>query len=111
MVLIIGGFWLLSASWPVLYRAQRAGTLATAGPYARMRHPQYVAFILIMVGFLFQWPTLLTLAMFPVLLFMYWRLSLREEREAEASFGEEYRRYAERTPRFFPKLNIERKAA
>ena len=111
MVLIIAGFWLLAASWPVLYRAQRAGKLATDGPYARMRHPQYVAFILIMVGFLFQWPTLLTLAMFPVLLFMYWRLSLNEEREAEAAFGEEYCRYAARTPRFFPKLSIERKAA
>ena len=111
MVLIIGGFWLLSASWPVLYRAQRAGALAVSGPYARIRHPQYVGFILIMIGFLFQWPTLLTLAMFPVLLFMYWRLSLSEEREAEASFGEEYRRYAVATPRFFPKLSVAKKPA
>jgi len=64
-----------------------------------------------MIGFLFQWPTLLTLAMFPVLLFMYWRLSLSEEREAEASFGEEYRRYAVATPRFFPKLSVAKKPA
>lgn len=76
---IIGGFWLLSAAWPILYRAQRSKTLATTGPYARMRHPQYVGFVLIMIGFLFQWPTLVTLIMFPILVFMYWRLALKEE--------------------------------
>ena len=104
IVLLIAGFWLLSSVWPVLFKAQRSGTLATSGPYARMRHPQYVGFVLIMFGFLLQWPTLLTLAMFPVLVFMYWRLALREEREAEAEFGDAYRRYAETTPRFVPNL-------
>ena len=103
--LIFAGFWLLSAAWPILYRAQRTSALATEGPYARMRHPQYVGFVLIMFGFLFQWPTLLTLAMFPVLVFMYWRLSLREERDAEAEFGDVYRRYAEITPRFIPRIS------
>lgn len=98
------GFILLSAAWRVLYQAQRTGTLATTGPYARIRHPQYVSFVLILVGFLFQWPTILTLAMFPVLLVMYWRLSLREEREVEAEMGDVYRRYAERVPRFVLRL-------
>jgi methanethiol S-methyltransferase len=98
-----GGFWLLAAAWKVLWRAQRSGTLATAGAYARMRHPQYVGFVLILFGFLLQWPTLLTLAMFPVLVFMYVRLALREEREAEHQFGEAWQRYAARTPRFVPR--------
>ncbi len=101
---IIGGFWLLSAAWPILYRAQRSKTLATTGPYARMRHPQYVGFVLIMIGFLFQWPTLVTLIMFPILVFMYWRLALKEERDVEAEFGEAYRQYAADTPRFFPRI-------
>ena len=100
--LIGGGFWLLSASWPVLYRAQRAHRLAVAGPYARLRHPQYAGFVLIMLGFLVQWPTLVTLVMFPVLVTMYVLLARREERDAEAEFGDEYRRYAARTPAFFP---------
>jgi methanethiol S-methyltransferase len=103
-VFIGGGFWLLGAAWPVLYRAQRAGTLADSGPYARIRHPQYVGFVLIMFGFLLQWPTVLTLLMFPVLVYMYWRLALNEERMAIAEFGKRYRRYASRTPRFLPKL-------
>jgi protein-S-isoprenylcysteine O-methyltransferase Ste14 len=106
MVLILGGFWLLAAAWKVLHAAQRTRTPATTGPYARIRHPQYVAFVLIMFGFLVQWPTILTLAMFPVLTVMYVRLARREEREVEREFGEAYRRYAARTPAFIPRFGM-----
>ena len=104
MVFIGGGFWLLAAAWNVLYRAQKTGTLATSGPYARMRHPQYVAFVLIMFGFLLQWPTILTLAMFPILLVVYWRLSIAEEHQAEKDFGDTFTQYADHTPRLVPNL-------
>lgn len=63
-----------------------------------------MGFVLIMLGFLVQWPTLLTAAMFPVLTFMYVRLARCEEREVEAEFGAQYRRYAARTPAFFPRF-------
>ena len=105
-VFIGGGFVLLSNAWKVLYAAQRTHTLAMTGPYARIRHPQYVGFILIMFGFLVQWPTILTLAMFPVLVYMYVRLARREEREVAAEFGDEYARYAARTPAFLPRLGV-----
>lgn len=106
-IFIGGGFILLSAAWRVLYAAQRAGTLAVSGPYTRIRHPQYVGFVLILIGFLFQWPTILTLAMFPVLLVMYWRLALNEERVVEAELGDVYRDYAQRVPRFIPKWRVQ----
>jgi protein-S-isoprenylcysteine O-methyltransferase Ste14 len=99
-----GGFWLLSSAWNVLYHAQRRHALATAGPYAHIRHPQYMAFVLILLGFLLQWPTLLTLLMFPILLVMYGRLAVTEETEMRAQFGEAFDRYAQRTPRFIPAL-------
>lgn len=102
MFFIGGGFWLLSSAWRVLYAAQQNHTLATDGPYRRIRHPQYVAFVMIMFGFLLQWPTILTLAMFPVLVYMYLRLARREEREMRLDFGDDYARYAARTPEFFP---------
>ena len=98
------GFYLLSIAWGVLYKAQRSSTLATSGAYARIRHPQYVAFVLILFGFLLQWPTLLTLAMFPILLWMYGRLAITEEAAMRAQFGEASERYAQSTPRFFPRL-------
>ncbi len=98
-----GGFWLLAAAWRVLYHAQQTHTLATTGPYAYLRHPQYAGFVFIMFGFLVQWPTLLTLAMFPVLVYMYLRLARREEREVAAEFGAAYRNYAARVPAFIPR--------
>jgi len=103
-VFIFGGFILLSASWKVLYQAQRRHGLATTGPYAKVRHPQYDAFVLIMFGFLLQWPTILTLLMFPVLVWMYVRLARTEERDSEAEFGERWREYAARTQKFIPQL-------
>ena len=103
-VFIGGGFWLLAEAWPVLYAAQRAGQLARTGPYARLRHPQYIGFVLIMLGFLLQWPTLLILLMFPVLMVMYGRLSLAEERESAMRFGKDWQDYASQVPRFFPRL-------
>lgn len=68
-----------------------------------MRHPQYVGFVLVLLGFLVQWPTLLTLAMFPLLVVMYVRLARSEEREALAAFGDAYRAYMRRVPAFFPR--------
>ena len=107
-VFVFSGFLLLASAWRVLYEAQRTHRLAVTGPYAHVRHPQYAGFVLIMLGFLFQWPTLVTLAMFPVLLYMYVRLARREEREVLAQFGEEYQRYAATTPAFLPRLRIRR---
>ena len=98
------GFVLLSNAWQVLYHAQRRHALAVAGPYAHIRHPQYVAFALILLGFLLQWPTLLTLLMFPVLLLMYGCLAVTEEAEMRAQFGAAFDNYARHTPRFLPRL-------
>jgi protein-S-isoprenylcysteine O-methyltransferase Ste14 len=97
------GFLLLARSWHVLYAAQRRHRLADSDPYAVVRHPQYVGFVLIMLGFLLQWPTLLTLIMFPALVMMYARLARTEERDSERAFGQAWRNYAARTPAFIPR--------
>jgi len=102
-VLIAGGFIVLAHAWGVLHEAQRASRLATTGLYARVRHPQYAAFIVIMLGFLLQWPTLLTLAMFPVLVWMYVRLARTEEQDVAREFGEAWQRWAARTPAWIPR--------
>ena len=100
----LGGLVFLAFTWRYLHRAQCKKQLATTGPYAVVRHPQYVAFIVIMTGFLLQWPTILTVLMYPVLVMMYVRLARLEERESREYFGEAYERYAEETPGFIPRL-------
>ncbi|MEK7161071.1 MAG: isoprenylcysteine carboxylmethyltransferase family protein [Patescibacteria group bacterium] len=102
-IAIAAGFIIIAKSWRVLYAAQAKHVLATNGPYAKIRHPQYVGFVLVMIGFLMQWPTLLTLIMFPVLIAMYIHLAKVEEKEMLQEFGEPYRRYLDKTPRFWPK--------
>lgn len=102
-VFILGGFWLLSKAWPVLYVAQRRGELAHTGPYGRIRHPQYAAFILVMFGFLLQWPTIITVLMFPILVVSYVRLAHQEEQSALAEFGVRYREYMEHVPAWWPR--------
>lgn len=101
-LLIFGGFILLSSAWQVLYRAQKNHAVATTGPYAYVRHPQYIAFILIMFGFLLQWPTLITLLMFPVLVVVYARLAKSEERDSIDEFGSAYESYRRNVPAFIP---------
>ena len=103
-IFIAGGFILISAAWKVLYDAQQTRSLATNGPYSYVRHPQYVGFILVMFGFLLQWPTILTLAMFPVLTVMYVKLAHTEEQDARAEFGDAYNRYASEVPGFIPRF-------
>ena len=108
-VFILGGFWLLSKAWPVLYSAQRSNALAQTGPYGRIRHPQYAAFILVMFGFLLQWPTIVTVLMFPILVVTYLRLAHQEERSALAEFGEHYRQYMAQVPAWWPRRNLTKK--
>tara|TARA_R110000868_G_scaffold107438_1_gene293982 strand:- start:6566 stop:7228 length:663 start_codon:yes stop_codon:yes gene_type:complete len=102
-VFIGTGFILIASGWRILHQAQRQNVLATEGLYSYIRHPQYAGFILIMFGFLLQWPTILTLAMFPVLVTMYVVLARHEEKEAIAEFGDSYRAYAQRVPGFLPR--------
>ena len=103
-ILIFGGFLMLADAWHTLYAAQKGHYLATTGAYAVVRHPQYVAFVIIMIGFLFQWPTLVTVAMFPILVWVYVRLAQREEAVSESEFGEAWRAYARTTPAFLPRF-------
>lgn len=101
-VLIGGGFWLIAGGWRVLHEAARGARLATTGPYAHVRHPQYDGLLLIMIGFLLQWPTIATLVMFPVLVIVYARLARSEEREVASRFGETWAIYARKTAAFIP---------
>lgn len=96
------GLWIMWRAWRQIHAAQ--GALVTDGIYTRLRHPQYAGLFLITIGMLIQWPTLLTLAMWPVLTWAYYRLAMREEREMIAQFGEAYLRYRSQVPAFVPRL-------
>ncbi len=103
LVLMLMGYTLLSKGWTQIHAAR--GGLVTDGIYAYARHPQYTGLFLVIIGFLVQWPTLLTVIMAPALLYAYVHLAKVEELRAKAKFGKAYSDYADKTPAFFPPYN------
>ncbi|RJQ48337.1 MAG: isoprenylcysteine carboxylmethyltransferase family protein [Nitrospiraceae bacterium] len=104
--LVLIGFVIMWKGWKLIHAA--TGELVATGPYAYVRHPQYSGLFIIMTGMLIQWPTIITALMFPVLIFVYYHLSKREEREMISLFGDEYKQYMEKTPMFIPRFSEER---
>jgi methanethiol S-methyltransferase len=97
------GLMLLVAGWREIYRARKTGTMATQGPYAVVRHPQYTGIFLALFGEgVVHWPTIFSLAAFPVIALAYVLLARKEEREMVKQFGEPYRKYQRHVPMFFP---------
>jgi methanethiol S-methyltransferase len=96
-------FYLVYQGW-ILIHGAKGNKLVTEGVYAKVRHPQYGGIFLVTVGFMVQWPSLTTLIMWPILIVAYYRLSMREEKELEKQFGQQYREYRAKVPTFIPKL-------
>lgn len=103
LLFMIAGYILLSKGWRQVHKAH--GGLVTGGVYAYVRHPQYTGLFLFIIGFLIQWPTLLTVLMAPILVFAYGHLARAEERRMLNQFGQRYTDYAHTTPAFFPPVN------
>ena len=100
LLFMLAGYILLSKGWREIHGGH--GGLITDGSYIYARHPQYSGLFLLIIGFLIQWPTLLTVLMAPVLVYAYIRLARREENIMLNRFGAAYTQYAQRTPMFFP---------
>jgi protein-S-isoprenylcysteine O-methyltransferase Ste14 len=101
-ILIGVGMLLVIFGWYQIYQAK--GKLVKTGLYKFIRNPQYLGFLLITGGLNLQWLTIITTALWPVLAFLYYRLSKIEEKESEAKYGEEFLEYKRSTPRFIPRL-------
>lgn len=99
---VVTGLVLMGWGWWHVHRAR--GALVTGGLYGCVRHPQYVGFVLVMVGFLIQWPTLLTLLMFPILLAAYVRLAAKEDDHLEREHGAIFERYRVTVPGWWPRV-------
>jgi protein-S-isoprenylcysteine O-methyltransferase Ste14 len=99
---MIAGLVIMGKAWRQIRKAN--GEMVISGLYRWVRHPQYFALFLITAGMLIQWPTIITAAMWPILMLMYYRLARREEREMETLFGDRYVTYRQQVPMFWPWL-------
>jgi protein-S-isoprenylcysteine O-methyltransferase Ste14 len=63
-ILIFSGLIIIAIGWREIHAG--SGDLVTDGIYKYVRHPQYVGFSLAILGFLVQWPTIITFLMAPI---------------------------------------------
>ena len=96
------GIMLVIYGWKEIYQSKNR--LVTTDLYARIRHPQYLGFLLITLGLNVQWLTIITFALWPLLALLYYRLAKTEDKEIQARFGNEFRKYKQEVPAFFPRL-------
>lgn len=104
--LLFVGIGLFIQGWRELYRARQQSRLVTDGLYALVRHPQYTGLFLGLFGEgVVHWPTIFSVALFPVIVLAYYLLARSEEKKVLAQFGDEYRAYQQRVPMFVPRLS------
>lgn len=104
--LLFVGIGLFIQGWRELYRARQQNRLATDGLYALVRHPQYTGLFLGLFGEgVVHWPTVFSITVFPLIVVAYVLLARREEKKVIEEFGDEYRAYQQKVPRFFPRMS------
>lgn len=106
-ILMFAGFtfFFIGAGQIYYYKFAKKGAV-TGGIYKFVRHPQYVAFAITGIGLFFIWPRFTVLIMFVSMLFVYYWLARKEEKECEEKFGESYRSYKAGTAMFIPGIKL-----
>lgn len=108
--LLFFGIALFAKGWHELYVAHKENRLATTGLYSFVRHPQYTGLFIGLFGEgIVHWPTIFSVALFPIIVVIYTMLAYREEKQVLTEFGDKYQQYKEQTPMFFPKVSNFRK--
>jgi len=97
--MLLGGV-LIFLGWVKIHGAK--GEIVTDNVYRYVRHPQYLGLMILTLGTLVQWPTLITVPMWPFLSLLYYRLAKKEEKELEERFGSKYTKYKQAVPMLIP---------
>ena len=104
--IVFAGATLVADGWRRIHQARKEEKLVTEGVYSRMRHPQYTGLFIIVFGEgIVHWPTIVSVAAFPIIVLAYTLLARKEERRMVEKFGDEYREYRRHVPMFIPRRN------
>lgn len=97
-ILMMIGTFVIIVAWITLYKKIKTEEIVISGIYSISRHPQYFGFILIIIGWLVGWPTILTVIFTIILIYKYVKVCKIEEKELASI--KKYQEYKETTPFF-----------
>ena len=104
-ILVFIGIGLFINGWRQIHKAKSEQLLVNDGLYALARHPQYTGLFIALFGEgIVHWPTLFSVALFPIIIFVYYRLAKREEQQQIVKLGNAYKEYQNHIPMFIPRF-------
>jgi len=95
-VLMSIGMVFIVVGWVSLYKGLEGDEIVTSGLYSLSRHPQYLGFLLIIIGWFIGWPTILSTVFMIILVYKYVKVCMVEEKELYDN--EKYKEYMNRVP-------------
>jgi protein-S-isoprenylcysteine O-methyltransferase Ste14 len=99
--LIFLGIVLIIIGWREIYNSEG---IVTKGLYKFIRHPQYLGFILLATGWIFAWPTVIVLILYPFLVGIFLYQAVSEDKLLENKYKSKFVNYKKRTGFILPKL-------
>ncbi|MCK4478159.1 isoprenylcysteine carboxylmethyltransferase family protein [Candidatus Bathyarchaeota archaeon] len=79
------------------------------GVYARVRHPMYLGTLLTYLGFFLSTLSIISLGLWIIVFFLYDRMATYEENDLIRMFGDTYRNYQRKVPKWFPRITSPKK--
>lgn len=101
-ILIAAGFVVFIASYIYFYSVRGRAGLVTGGPYAVVRHPQYLGIFIGLTGFTLLGARPIAVVAWVTAVCTYLALMIYEESENDRRFGDRYRAYRDRAPFIIP---------
>jgi protein-S-isoprenylcysteine O-methyltransferase Ste14 len=102
VLFVVGALIFFVCAGQVYYNKFTRKGVALRGLYTWIRHPQYLGLGVAGLGLAILWPRFLVVALWAVMITLYYLLARDEERRMLGQFGEEYRKCMERTGMFLP---------
>jgi len=104
IIIFILGYVFIRASHNVLFRrSENKNDLITNGILGHVRHPMYFGVLLFYLACLFLSISLISVAIWAVIIIIYNGLATYEEKQLELLFGQEYLEYKEKVPKWIPR--------
>jgi protein-S-isoprenylcysteine O-methyltransferase Ste14 len=104
-LVLIYAWWLARSGLRIVFGEKREKPeVIRKGVFSKVRHPIYLGAILLYLGMILFTFSLISAALWIIIIIFYIGISKYEEKVLTTYFGEEYLKYKKKVPMLFPKL-------